>query len=275
MLSNIKENSVPVNRKKVSTLAISAQYNMKIIHFFLFFIVSNLSYGQAIITVVESSNGKTLEGELIKYQQGIQLELKLENGKTKVIREKDIVKITQRRYTSSPPLSKPRGSRYQFQEKGIYNATYFSGMLGTDNSKAIVGMGLHHITGYQISRLIGIGGGIGLSAYELEGGLNIVSTYAEIRGYLLKKTLTPYYAISGGYGWLIPPEDNSISEAHGGTTGLIVVGVRFGASSGSNVLAGLGYHFQHTSFTREPAFGEIETTTVTFNRLAVRVGLIF
>jgi hypothetical protein len=250
---------------------------MKLTLTFLFFVLGNLLYGQAITTVVESPNGKTLEGELIKYQQGIQLELKLENGKTIIIPEKEIARITQKRYTSTPaePVAVPEVAPYQFREKGVYNATSFSGMLGIEDAESVVGLGLEHTIGYQINRLIGIGSGLGIHAFALQGGFNVLSAHAEIRGYLFKKPVSPYFSIGGGYGWLMPPEEEGIADVGGGTMGRIGLGLRLGASSAGNVLAGLGYHFQRSTFTRELAFGELETATVIFHRLAVSIGLIF
>lgn len=165
---------------------------------------------------------------------------------------------------------------YAFREKGVYNATYFSTLSGSANGKFQLGLGIHNVTGYQFHRLLGVGLGFGVDTYSFEDGETAYPLFAEARGYLSAKRVAPYYSGSLGYGFAFKNSDELINKAEGGLFFRAALGLRLGADENTNVLADIGYQFQEAFFERRTPFqNEIEEKYLEFNRIVIRIGLIF
>ena len=226
-------------------------------------------------------NGQQLEGRILEYQQGVRLLLRLSTGDTLAIRDAEIERIVQKGYLPAEALDwqKPTPKKgYAFKEQGLYNALYFSTMnSGGPDSRLKMGIGLHHSAGYQFNRLLGLGLGLGIDTYGLSDGQSIYPLFAEARGYLLRKAVTPYYSVSAGYGFAFKNRDANVIEAEGGPLFRGIIGLRLGGEVRTNVLLGLGYQYQEASFTRSlfGGGGVWEVQELTFHRIVMRVGLIF
>lgn len=241
-----------------------------------FWIFMGCSIAQTTLTTVYLANGDAVEGTLVEYLQGTKLTIEQKNGKSTVIDTRDIEKIVQREQEITKKL-KPKSKRkkYAFKERGVYNVTYFSSLHGQQDNTLQIGLGICNILGYQMTRLFGIGVGGGISNYSLENGETIIPLFIESRGYFKRIDRSPYYSVSLGYGIPSKNGDGNIAEATGGTLGSVNIGLRLGANESSNVLVDLGYQYQRAAYTRLVQFGEKEQTTVIFNRIVARVGLIF
>ncbi len=165
---------------------------------------------------------------------------------------------------------------YNFKETGWYNSTYINLPQGFDIADSwISGMGLHHVFGYQHSRLLGTGVGLGFDGYELGSGRNVLSAYSEIRGYFLQENFSPFYTLGFGYGFALKNTDIGIIESKGGLFFNPAISYRFGGSANANFLLGLGYKIQRATFADRGWNGSVSKQTYTFNRLNVMVGLVF
>jgi len=143
----------------------------------------------------------------------------------------------------------------------------------TSTTNTLVGLGIHHVTGYQFNRWIGAGMGIGFDGYDIGAGENIIPVYAEARGYFMKKNTTPFYSVALGYGFAGKNDNTGIIEGSGGIMFNPNIGYRIGASAGANFTLALGYKLQKASFT--PRWnGEIERK-FTYSRLNLKLGLLF
>jgi hypothetical protein len=231
--------------------------------------------------VIYLKNGQQLEGRILEYQQGVRLMLQLSAGDTLRLRDVEIERIVQKGYLPAEALAwqkAPQKKSYAFKEKGLYNALYFSTMnSGGPDSRLKLGIGLHNSTGYQFNRLLGLGLGLGIDTYGLSDGQSIYPLFAEARGYLLRKAVTPYYSLSAGYGFAFKNRDANVIEAEGGPLLRGIIGLRLGSDERTNVLLGLGYQYQEASFTRSLSVGGgvWEVQELTFHRIVMRVGLIF
>lgn len=176
-----------------------------------------------------------------------------------------------------PGQSTPAGKKtYAFKEKGLYSATSLGANFADGGIENVVGLGFHHSSGYQINRMIGVGLGFGLDAYSLNRSEMVLPVFAEARGYLSKKKIAPYYALSTGYGFALRNVSQSITEARGGWMIHPAIGIRLGADKGLNTTLDLGYRFQEASFVRTFLFnGETEVRDVTYRRLMLRMGILF
>lgn len=248
------------------------------------------------IDVVLLNNNTSFKGKIIEEKEGEYLLLKLSGGDILRLEAQEIKKVTQEqedgayterrsskvRRTKEEFRAEWRESRnakrnvYEFKEKGFYNATYFSSTSGEQEGEFNFGLGFHNVFGYQFNRLFGLGLGLGLDTYSFESGETLYPVYLEGRGYFREKINTPYYAIGLGYGFAFENEDEEILEAEGGIMAHPSIGMRFGASADTNLMLDIGVKIQEAKFVREFTFtGEREERDITFQRITIRLGLIF
>jgi hypothetical protein len=241
-----------------------------------FWVILSNSVAQTMQTSVYLVNGEVVEGTLVEYLQGSRLIIEQKNGKSTIIDVVDIKRIVQEEYAEKQQ-KKPgiKARAYSFREKGIYNITYFSSLNGEQEGRFNTGLGISNILGYQLSRSFGIGLGTGITTYSLENGETIIPLFVETRGYLKREKIAPYYSFSLGYGFPTKNGKANIIDVEGGLLGEACLGLRLGAEKNSNVLIDLGYHTQRATYIRTVQFEELEETTINFNRIVARVGLIF
>ena len=241
----------------------------------LIMICSSPLIGQRVYSYIYLVDGDTLAGTIKEYQQGYAVIIEKDNGRKLTIDVADIERISQKQYIDTPTRKKTSKPIYSFREKGIYNILYMSNLIGSTNDKTRFGGGMHNILGYQFHRIFGLGIGGGIDGYSLEDSYNLISAFAELRGYLNKKRIAPYYSVAAGQGFYLKGKQEDIVLADGGIMGRLSLGMRLGASEDANVLVDIGYQFQEVYIEREFDFGELEKTSINFNRLVLRVGLIF
>lgn len=225
--------------------------------------------------VVYLKNGSEFRGELLEYQPDY-VKLKALGGRELTFQQKQIKKIVQEPIRSNWKERKP----YEFKERGIYKAVLGSANFGTFawNDDGANGLGFKGIVGYQWNRWIGAGIGIGIENYYLNQGETVYPIFAEIRGYLRKQNVSPYYSFSGGYSFTIKNEEAGITDASGGYLLHPALGIRFGGSANANFTVDAGLQFQKASFTR--AFNgwngpETSEHRMLYQRLAIRLGMLF
>ncbi len=236
--------------------------------------------------VVYLKDGSVLKGLIVNYQQGGALNFELENGEVIVIQDAEIARIVQDVMTpkaksydelmNARSKAKPKEQVYAFRERGFYNAM----ALGSLNTRAAnefrMGLSFHNISGFQFSRLFGAGLGVGIETYGTDDDEVIYPVFAEFRGYLTKKIKAPYYAFSGGYGFMATNKKEFITEARGGWMLHPAIGMRFSSKKQTNLTADIGYKFQKAYFRRDFNFnGDIEIRDILYQRLIIRVGLLF
>ena len=171
---------------------------------------------------------------------------------------------------------------YSFKERGIYNVTYFNLSFGKTNyqygsNKSHLGVAIENITGFQLNRLVGAGLGIGFDNYYATGNdANVLSIFSEVRGYLSRQNVSPYYSFSSGVGFpMVNTKDNLNLTGHRG--GLMVhpaIGLRFGASSHINFFADIGAKYQRIYYNQINT-GSENHYRITYLRWVLRGGIVF
>ncbi|MEM6724044.1 MAG: hypothetical protein AAF598_08400, partial [Bacteroidota bacterium] len=198
------------------------------------------------IDVVYLKNGSEFRGQIIEYQPGEFLKIKILGGVEVEFQDHQIEKIVQ-----EPVSIKAKGGpkSYNFSETGFYNFTYVSNFNASSGfGTHYVGLGLHTVTGYQINRLIGVGIGIGIENYEVSFPRSVAPLYLEARGYFTDKNISPYYSMNVGWGFPLKREFNGVNETEGGVFINPNIGVRLGAKKGVNFTADVGYKYQRATF---------------------------
>ncbi|MFN0214938.1 MAG: hypothetical protein ACKVT2_11845 [Saprospiraceae bacterium] len=151
--------------------------------------------------VVYLTNGSVFRGKIIEYQHDGELIMASWSGGQMRLPSQNVKKIEQKcRGDKRVPMSQ---RAYTFRESGWYHATRAAAIWGQNG----VGFGLQHSSGWKFNRLLSIGIGAGIE--NLTPKTDDVSTYpvfAEARGYLSPKYISPFYAI--GFGWGFAGKEN-------------------------------------------------------------------
>lgn len=179
------------------------------------------------------------------------------------------------RYISAAKKPKEK-KEYAFREQGWFNRTSFTMPNGVYQSEALFGAGLHHLTGYQFNRMLGVGLGLGFDSFHPERGENVASVYGEVQSFLTKAKTAPFASFGAGYGFAFRNRNNFITNAQGGLRFHPAVGLRLGADKDLNLLLDVGYIFQTATYTRKFDFiDQTEVRKIDFRRFTLRLGAMF
>ncbi len=230
---------------------------------------------QKIFDVVWLKDGSKLSGTILKWELDRGMEFQLLTGAIINIPKSDIRRVIQ----DTPFGAMDRELRYSyvrepkpyaFREIGWYHNS--SAFL---NVSFMGGAGIHHVMGYRFNRKLGIGLGIGIETHDFNRVRNFVPIYAEARGFLWSKKITPYYALKVGYGIALRDRLSGTSEAKGGFHFSPEFGVRFGGGSDVSYYLGMEYKIQNATFTDEWFGGGTSTDKISYRRMELRTGLLF
>ncbi len=142
------------------------------------------------------SDGSQLRGQITAtLDNGAILSFKTWSGLAMDIPRASVKRIVQR--CSEDKLPKV----YDFRETGWYHHTRGGFLVGqTYFGENVTGIQLLHSSGRMFSRLLGVGLGVGVDHFGLDG--SDVATYpvfAEVRSYLTARRVTPYLALGAGW----------------------------------------------------------------------------
>ncbi len=220
--------------------------------------------------VVYLKGGSVLRGTILEYNADSNLVMNSWSGARLQVPAINVKRIVQK--------CKGRGTAfserpYSFKETGWYHATRFMVLAGQSGT----GIGFQHSSGFKINRYAGIGLGIGLENFGPYDG--VTATYPifiELRGYLLPKKITPFYAIGTGIGLAKKYTDNSTWEGgserwKGGWMAQGQIGYRIG----NNAFVYLGIRLQHkTRYWSNDWWGMTGTDRILHKRLEIGIGLL-
>ena len=149
--------------------------------------------------------------------------------------------------------------------------------FGSDQAGIRPGLGFNFTYGKMLKRKMGFGIGAGLDIYGSNRGTHIVPIFAEMRGYLSEKKVSPFYRVGLGYGFNFESEEDFVVETKGGYMIDSQIGLRLGARSGVNFTIGAGIKIQDSAFRQEFPWNEGDYTEVdyTYRRLNLSFGIVF
>jgi hypothetical protein len=135
---------------------------------------------------------------------------------------------------------------YHFKETGWFHNTRLGLLIGQSYyGDSRIGLQLQHSSGWMFSRVAGIGLGSGIDIFDAQGNEPAMyPVFAEVRGYLQPRRITPFYALAGGWAF---SGKNSTSDWgwneswKGGWMAQATVGYRIG----NNVTIQVGIRLQH------------------------------
>jgi len=220
--------------------------------------------------VVELKNGSKVEGEILDWQIGEYILLKMPWGAETRIDQYRINKVYQ--LSALRPIDKP----YTFKETGLYYAGKIHVIAGNNGQRAngVFGLGFSASAGYRFHRLLAVGGGIGYDRFIWDSGENLIPLFTEVTGFLGQKNHSLFYNVQLGYAWASADTDRLLIEASGGFMAYPNVGLRWGTRDIFYTLSA-GYKFQHAEFTYRDAWNASERSEqdVLFQRLTIGFGI--
>ena len=229
-----------------------------------------------IVDIVWLRNGSRLTGTIVRWELERGMELKLLTGATMVIPKREIDKVFQDRAMGEgevmPEMTWRMGPKpYAFKEEGWYHT--FSGFL---NTSFIGGAGLHYSFGHRFNRLLCAGLGIGIETNDFDADRDIVPIFAEARGFLLQRKITPYYALKIGYGIALKSDEEFFGSivARGGFHLSPEIGVRFGSGPVCYYFGG-EYKLQNASYRTDWGEGGFFVDKISYRRFEFRTGVVF
>ena len=221
--------------------------------------------------IIYLKTGSVIEAEVIEWDFGNSITIKLPWGSQSVLLEKNIKKIIQK---STLDVS---DHFYNYEEKGLYYS--FKSQLITGNAgpraNGVFGLGVSLSAGKKLSRLFNVGGGIGYDRFIWDSGENVVPIFAEISGFFNRSNASVFYNIQSGYSLAFTDEDVLIVDAKGGFMIYPSIGLRFGKEK-HKFTFDVGYKFQNAEFTYlDPWFGGNRyEQTLQYKRLSIRFGIL-
>lgn len=226
------------------------------------------------VDVVWLKDGSRLTGTIVRWELERGMELKLVTGANVVISKRDIRRVFQNlSYTAAQENLQQELMRtpkpYAFREQGLYQA-----VSGYVNTSFLGGAGMDYSIGYRFRRELGVGMGFGFESNDLTSFRNFIPWFAEARGYLLPKKITPYYAVKIGYGFALKNEHAFNETPHGGFYFAPELGVRFGSGPVS-FFAGAEYKIQNVTYTTDWGPDYRFEDKVNYRRVEFRTGIVF
>ncbi len=219
------------------------------------------------------NKGVVLRGDLMHYQPGDKAVLLSKYGDTVEVPEQYLRRIVYKNERSDIVRAK---TPYAFRERGFYHNPWIALNANTvsRNSGGITGFELGMVFGYQHKRLLGYGIGVSADFYHPANNEMVFPLFAELRGYILQRSVTPYYTLRAGYGFVFKNEDVGIEGGEGGYMINPAIGWRLSGKKGMNLTLDLGLKFQRATFDTW-IWSERALTELTYKRLHVRLGFLF
>ncbi len=229
---------------------------MKSIFLFLFLLPAVLGIAQQkenCRDVVRLRDGSVFRGKITDYQVGGELVMTTWSGAQVRLPASNVKKINQEcndeKGGRTPRLQRP----YSFSGSGWYHASRVGVLVGQSG----VGIGLQHSSGLKISRLLGVGIGVGIENFTPED--DDVTTYpvfGEVRGYFLASNISPFYALAAGWGFADKKLDEAVFNGFGQEWGggWMAQG-QLGYRIGNHFTVHVGLRFQHKTRTWQRGWG--------------------
>lgn len=244
--------------------------------------ISTASSGLATIDIVHLKDGSILRGQLLEYQPGGRLRLKLSTTEV-TLDDSEVLKIVQEPVSRQQLryLRRQYNQVYRFPEKGIYIHTGFGYLPEAGENNAETGLNFQAAVGYQIQRWLGLGVGVGIDDYNVyEFGGSFVPLFVEARGYFTSTLRSPYWILAVGHGIALGSNDDDIwgweQSREGGRMIYPAIGCRFSGKKSGNLMIDIGYKFQRARYEQMSTFSnEVITQSLIYRRFTLRIGMIF
>jgi hypothetical protein len=226
-------------------------------------LISQSAEGTVHMHTIYVNDGSTWKGEIINWTPEVTT-IRLLSGVEMPISANVIRRVVSVE-TSVEPVRE-----YVFKDRGVYHVSTTGASVGPS-----LGLSVTHAAGYRFTTAFSIGGGIGIESFDLGSGIQIVPVFTEVRGFLMKKSFSPYYAARIGHGSTLVNSETNVTESKGGVMYHVEFGYRFGGKRPVSYFAGLAMHWQRAQYLYDWQWETFFYDRVTHRRTELRFGVIF
>lgn len=179
--------------------------------------------------IVYLAGGSVFRGKITRYDRSDMLEIVTWSGTKMQVPSNTVRRVVQKCYGGK--VRKER--EYSFSESGWYHNTRVAMLFGDIEN----GYSLQHSSGIKVNRFLSFGLGTGVENYGPGGNTPVtIPLFFEVRGYLTKRRIAPFYALGGGWSTIGKTQrnidwwggENNIENWKGGWLAQGQVGYRVG-----------------------------------------------
>jgi len=220
------------------------KYSIFLVGFFLHFLHVSEAHSQVNKQVkIVMKNGVRIKGAIVKTIDVDRLEVDVDGSQSMYIRY-DLIKTIQfKNYqVVDQELKDKLSAQPSIKIETFYHEIRGSLLFGEEN----IDVGLHSINGYQFNQYLGTGLGLGVNKF---GNYLAMPIYANVKGYIYDRKVSPFYFgdIGYGYAWNTNKNENvfEVENVKGGLYWQLGLGYQFNFYSSSLILS-MGYVNQHS-----------------------------
>jgi hypothetical protein len=227
------------------------------------------------LDIIYLKDGNALKGRILKYQTNHSLKFQLQSGKKMTF---PVLQIDSIKQVSTPIIT--HTGEFLVKEKGWYNTTYASALIGTTpwSNETTIGMGINNTVGYQFNPKCALGLGTGLDYYYIAQREIIMPFYVEGRYYMeLNPSMKPFLLLSGGYGIALNDKNLAVEGIQGGWMYHPAIGFLFGKDSFRKWQFDAGIRIQQATFQFDVPWADRNNIIhkMLYQRFTMRLGLFF
>jgi hypothetical protein len=254
-------------------------------NYFLYFLLlgccllSVQVFGQTVPTVdvIYLKDGSILKGEILAYEKGAILKIKLANDQKLELADQDIKRIVQEPIDQKV-IKEKDPDKDPLNAGRLYHAFYFSGNLGNNIFDDIDwGVGLEHVTGYWLDENWGLGLGGGIIQYSSDISWRVAPVFVDVK--LKTRQRSPLYLGADlGLGFPLKNENLNIQSGKAGERVRLGIGKIWNTSSNARITAEISYLHQSVTFdsrTWRWSDEDLTSRNLRFKRYQFRFGFLF
>lgn len=249
---------------------------LTLFYFLLFFFVSSVNAQLDVpYSKVYLQDGSSFLGNLLEENDGL-MEFQLTNGDIVTYDKEEIDRISEEQFPVDFEWSNKKDDYvYNFEPGGFYYIFTFGGNFSRNENEFGIGADAVFSIGKQQRLDFGYGLSTGVDNLSVLGSAVVYPLLVEVRGYLKKRSVAPYYSLQAGYGFSKRSKKLGVIEARGGFTVRPSLGLRIGGRQYGNILLEVGYIYQPHYVKQTINISDIEEYQRVFNRVKVAIGLQF
>lgn len=218
-------------------------------------------------------NGSQIYGELIDYQAGESVVVKLKNGSVLSFGEDFVTRVEV--YAGK----EKHKTEYSFKTHEVYHGFNVNTMPGGNKYQdyPTLGFGMQYSAGYSFSNFAIVGAGLGIDYYDYGFDEIFFPFFIDFSAFIRKKPNSPFARFQLGYSTVYSKNENLIDKA-GGFMMSPSFGLKFQGKYGINYLFDIGLKYQGAKFTFSDQWwwnSAVVNRDIKLIRTTLRFGILF
>lgn len=237
---------------------------------FVFMLLAAISSkAQNYVDIIYTKSGSIVKGVIIETIPNVSYKIKTADGNIFVFKIEEIDKIEKQETAGKKAKTEPA----LMKRSGFSSIEEIGATLILNEKDNTTLFALHSINGYLFNPHLFAGVGVGVEANDVTA---VIPIYAELRAYVSKGKVSPYFAAGGGYGLMYINQ----GQNKGGPMGHFLAGLKITLSpkAAFNISAGYRlFQFTQTGLVYNKTLTKYTPAEVSYNssNLFLRIGCTF